>query len=895
MKSSGHAATWTYAFALVVTVLVVFCVALTQGGRYFPLTLLVLLPVMLSAYVGGLWPGLFSMLLVPFLVQVELPGMDRAFISPNGANALGIAQWNFSFIVTAAIICILNEGLHRMRQRAEARQRLHLSTLSHICDAVVTTDPAGRIDYVNPAACRLLGCAAEQIINQPFSDVFVILDEQSEAAAPVWSMPLLGESRTIQTSTAQVLLRGDGTRIAVEPSIAPVRDANGRVQSVVITIRDNTDRRQVEKVLRERLELQSRVERIAAMSPGVVHEMRFYADGTQELSYASPSFKDVFGIDPTLLRASVIPLRKLIHPDDVDWVFSNIEAGARELKPVHLEHRLITPHRGLRWVMLHSIPTREDDGTIVWHGIFMDVTNQKLSEERLRTSQLQLRAALEAGEMGMISIDLQAGSVELDPTARRLWDLQNEAGAIGISHLLSKLHAAEREVVAEELCKMAGGSQSQHHDYHLLLADGEERWLACRGRTYQHEVTGRIIMHGIIADTTSSRRMEEQRLHSQKLEALGVLAGGIAHDFNNLLLAISGNAKLLLSDLSTGDPLRASVQEIDKAALRAAELVRRILSFSSAQDLAQRGHPTQVRPILDEVLGLARAVLPATVRITTSIPEQLPNVLADSSQIHQTVINLLTNAADAAGNADGLINVDVGVVDVDESLQQLSPDLHRQRYLRISVVDQGKGIDDSVLQRIFDPFFTTKPTGRGTGLGLAIVHGIMKSLDGAVTVHSVAGKGSRFSLYFPVQNRMPVAAAPVHKAQPTGRTAHILYVDDEESLVFLMTRTLERMGHRVTAYTSPEQALHEIEMGNDDFDLIVSDMTMPGMSGIELAERALSLRPDVPFIITSGYLDAADIERARALGVRQMIMKPNTVDELSIALATILQEEVASA
>jgi CheY-like chemotaxis protein len=233
----------------------------------------------------------------------------------------------------------------------------------------------------------------------------------------------------------------------------------------------------------------------------------------------------------------------------------------------------------------------------------------------------------------------------------------------------------------------------------------------------------------------------------------------------------------------------------------------------------------------------------------------------------------------------------VAAVDVDESLLQPIPEVRQGRYVCITVNDAGKGIDPAALPRIFDPFFTTKASGRGTGLGLSIVHGIMKSIDGAVTVHSTPGQGATFTLYFPAQLAATAATPRVAVPAPVHRAAHILYVDDEESLIFLMTRTLERMGHRVTACASPVAALEKFMAGAYDFDLVVSDMAMPSLSGIELAERILAVRPQLPFIITSGFVDAADVERAHAVGVRQMIMKPNTVEELSVALAAILREQ----
>lgn len=879
----------THLFAVLVTLLLATVLATSGVSPRFPLGLVLLFPVVLSAYVGGLWPGLLSTLIAVGIASPLLRWMG----SFTNSSGLPIASWTMSFLCLGGLISLLVEALHRSRRRSEAEQRLHISTLANVNDAIITTDPGGHIEYMNRAAVALLMHDLVEVSGQPFEAVVDIRDELNGAKSD--SLPGLARSAntTVHAGIRQILLRPDGQQIPIEAVAAPVRDQSGTLISVVLTIRNCSEQRLTESALHERLTLQARFERIAAVVPGAIHEIRIFPDGRYQLSYASPSFREVLGIDPTLVLGDVANLSAMLYPEDKDRVWRAAETAMRELKSIDIEYRVLTPHRGIRWVCWSAVPSREADGSTFWHGIFMDVTERKRADERLRASQLQLHAALEAGDMGMLKIDLTSDDVDMDKAARRLWHLQTVAEPLLVEkHLMAKIHPDSQKAVRDDYRHMHSGPQLHSGEYHLLLEDGQERWLLCRGRIYQDETTGHLVKVGVLMDTTHHRRKEQQHLHSQKLEALGVLAGGIAHDFNNLLLAISGNAKLLLEDLSHADPLLTSVREIDKAAARAAELVRRILSFSSVQDLNQAGRPTPLRPVLDEVLGLARAVLPATVTIKANIPEQLPAVLADSSQIHQTLINLLTNAADAAVSVDGEVSLDVAVVDVDATLCQLTPELQLGRYVRLSVSDRGVGIEPEILQRIFDPFFTTKPTGRGTGLGLAIVHGIMKSIEGAVTVSSAPGNGSTFSLYFPVERGVSLVAKTETKILPPARAAHILYVDDEEALIFLMTRTLQRMGHRVTACISPAEALQVFSANTDDFDLVVSDMTMPGMSGIELAAQVLALRPQLPFIITSGYVDAADVERAQAVGVRQMIMKPNTVDELSEVLGAILQEEV---
>lgn len=880
---------WRHLVAVLVTLLTAVLLLSLGVAPRFPLGLVLLFPVVISAFVGGFWPGLLSTVLCIFIAHSLLAGMSMP--ATAGGGRWPMVSWTLPFLLFGAFISFLLEALHRFARRSAAAQRLYVSTLANISDAIITTDAQGRIEYMNRAAIELLMCDFNSVVAQPFEAVVDIRDVSSGAQSASLTARVRAAGATVHADTRQLLYRQDGRQFPIEATAAPVRNPSGNVIGVVLTIHDCSEQSQIERALQDRLALQERLERIAKVVPGAVHEMRGLPDGRHQLTYASHSFMEIFGIDPESLREDAARLQAMVHPEDAVWVRQTTENAMRELKPIALEHRMLTPHRGVRWVALSAVPSRAADGSTLWHGVFMDVTERKRAEERLRASQLQLHAALEAGDMGVLMIDLTTDVVEMDATARQLWNLQSvKEPVLTVGHLLNAMHPHSRQSAQDDYRQMASGAQIHSSEYHLALDDGLDRWLLCRGRIYTDETTGHLVKVGVIIDTTHQRRKEQQRLHSQKLEALGVLAGGIAHDFNNLLLAIAGNAKLLLEDLPVADPMRTSVQEIDKAAARAAELVRRILSFSSLQDSSQAQNATALRPVLNEVLGLARAVLPATVSIHSSIADDLPAVTADSNQVHQALINLLTNAADAASTADGVIALRVDVVRIGTPIHD-APELQPGSYVRIAVSDRGNGIDRDIQQRIFDPFFTTKPAGKGTGLGLATVHGIMKRVGGAVTVGSIPGHGATFSLYFPVQNQLPVADEPKAKVPAGGYKAHILYVDDEESLVFLMSRTLQRMGHRVTACAVPEEALAVFKANADDFDLVVSDMAMPGMSGLELAVQMLAIRPQLPFVITSGYVDAATMARAQEIGVRQMIMKPNTVDELSEVLSAVLKEE----
>jgi CheY-like chemotaxis protein len=382
--------------------------------------------------------------------------------------------------------------------------------------------------------------------------------------------------------------------------------------------------------------------------------------------------------------------------------------------------------------------------------------------------------------------------------------------------------------------------------------------------------------------------MAEVQLRSQKLESLGTLAGGIAHDFNNILFAISGNVELAAEDISPNHPAQANLAEIKKGARRAADLVRQILVFSRPQDRKREILP--IEPVVAEAIKLIRATLPAMIEVRTNFAPDLPSAAIDPSQIHQIVVDLAANAAHAIGAHAGTIEVLLTATNVgpDESAVRGIPS---GRYVLLEVTDNGCGMDRATRERIFDSLFTTKPVGQGPGLGLSMVDGIVRSHGGAVTLYSEPGKGTVFHIYLPVAHqqeevRKTELASPILQ----GDSRHVLYVDDEEALVTLVTHKLTRLGYKVTGFTDAEEALREFASGPGNFDAIVTDLAMPRLSGFDLLRQVLTLRPNIPTVMTSGYLRPEDHELAQQMGVQQVILKPSTTEELGIALDALLRK-----
>ncbi len=365
-------------------------------------------------------------------------------------------------------------------------------------------------------------------------------------------------------------------------------------------------------------------------------------------------------------------------------------------------------------------------------------------------------------------------------------------------------------------------------------------------------------------------KLEQQLRQAQKMEAVGTLAGGIAHDFNNILSGIVGFSDLAQHDAASGRPVDSHLKGITKACHRARTLIEHILAFSRHREQTRR--PLKLASTINDALELLRATLPASIVITTHLDADAPPILADETQIHQVLTNLVTNAWHAIDERGGKIDIQIAAVLVDAHFVRRHPDLRAGRYVRLSVTDTGSGIDGRTLERIFEPFFTTKETGRGSGLGLAVVHGIVKTCDGGITVHSKCGQGTTFHVYFPaLETESPITIdRPLPLAM--GHGERVLFIDDEPVLTTVGERFLTRLGYQPVTTNKPLEGLELF--GKNDFALVITDLTMPLRTGIDLGREMLELRPDARIILSTGYSASLDRDRVVALGFRDLLLKP---------------------
>jgi len=526
--------------------------------------------------------------------------------------------------------------------------------------------------------------------------------------------------------------------------------------------------------------------------------------------------------------------------------------------------------------------------------------------QQLYASEKRLEAIINSALDAILCVDQHQRITVFNPTAAALF--QCSAGDALGSTLDRFLPDASQALAFAQLT-----TQAMLGEMTALTASGKELAVEvsvsferhAEGETttvFARDLTGRKKAEA------HRNELEAQLRESQKMQAVGTMAGGIAHDFNNILGAILGNVELAKADCAPDSPVLESLLEIDKAGRRARDLVRQILTFSRNEP--PRRTAVSLAEVVHDTERLLRVTLPPAVELHMHLQQGLPPVLGDATQVEQALLNLCTNAVHAIqgqGSERGSIHVEAAAVQPDLRLSERLG-LASADYVALTVRDSGQGMDAATLERIFEPFFTTKPVGQGTGLGLAVVHGVMRTHEGGVDVQSAPGQGSRFTLYFPVAPastlptpppalHTPPAAPPpepeVADCAPPPRKPHVMYVDDDQALVFLVQRLLRRRGYEVSGFTDPHEATDALRAAPHCYDLLVTDYNMPGFCGVDLVREARLIRPDLPVALASGYVTAEIEQEALAEGARALIHKPNDVEELCATVQRLIAGNAA--
>ena len=735
----------------------------------------------------------------------------------------------------------------------------------------------GRILEANAAALQTYGYSHEEMVQMTVKDLRAP-DTQHLTATQM--LEAIKEGVLFETTHR----RKDGTKLLVD-----VRSQGGFIgdkQILVSVVRDITDLKHKEDALRQS-ELQYRTLFDTMIEGFCTIEMIFDGDG-RPVNYrfieTNPAFEKQTGLKNVQGK-----LIRDLAPDNEEYWYEIYGKVALTGKPTRFESQAMALGSHYE-VCAYRIGGPESKKVAI---LCNNITERKRAEEDLRRSEQRRSMALEAALAGTWEWDLATNLNIWSDELWHLYGLEKFSCQPSYTEWQRLVHPDDlpktEQMVKDAVCR----SMDFNIEWRLKHSDGSERWLMSRGRPVK-DAHGRVVQYlGTVIDITERRRTEEtnkvlhsQLVHAQKMEAIGTLAGGIAHDFNNILSAVLGYSDMVREDSLTQSVKTRDVEQIIKAGQRAKDLVQQILAFSRQASTSK----ILIKPknIICEAIKLLRASLPTTISIEQDIAADVGNIIADPIQIHQIVMNLCTNSFHAMEVEGGTLTICLKKTVLKQEDILDKPHLWIGQFLQLSIKDTGAGIAPDIQQKIFEPYFTTKEVGKGTGMGLAMVHGIVQNLGGSISLESRIGEGTHFSILLPVVETAPVPGLEATALIPGGEE-HILFIDDEEILNEMGKIMLERLGYRVTASNNSTEALAFFAQQPETIDLVITDMTMPGMTGIELAQRILQIRPEMPIILCTGYSSLISEERAKSLGIKGFALKPMAKKDISTIIREVLE------
>ena len=757
---------------------------------------------------------------------------------------------------------------HDVTQETQAQEALQASallwqaTFDAVNDSIAVLDVDWNIVQVNRVTSEVFGHPIEEIVGRKCYEVIHGND------APIDNCPLRTTIKNMQRATERTQIGGRWFEITADPITRDGRTIDG----IVHIVSDITKRLESERELRQREGTLRSIFSAASIGIGMVRN-RVIVQANQRLC-------DMLGYR----REELIDhSARVLYPSQeaFEYVgeqkYRQIEAkgtGTVETQWRNKKGEIID-------VLLSSTPINPQDWAEGITFTALDITDRKKAEAEIAHAHQRFLTVLDSIDATIYVVDMQSYEILFmnkqmiesfggDFTGKVCWQVFKEKAPCA--------HCTNDKLVDGE-----GRPTGTYVWQGLNEVTG--KWCINHDRAIEW-VDGRLVRLQIATDITELKRLEGQLQQSQKMEAIGTLAGGIAHDFNNILSAIIGYSELSLDEVAKGSDLSRNLVEIHTAAMRARDLVAQILTF--ARQANQDLKPLKVSIIANEVMKLLRSTLPATIEIQYRFDTQ-SLVMADPTQIHQIFMNLCTNAAHAMEDDGGRLDVYL----TNHTFTKFDPGnpsgIEPGEYLKITITDTGKGIPEEIQPFIFEPYFTTKPPGEGTGLGLSVVHGIVKERGGDIKVESSANAGTTFTIYLPAIKSETAQRAPQSSDIQTG-TERILFVDDERSITRMASQILERMGYTVTTFTGSMDALAYFRAAPNDFDLVITDMTMPQMTGDRLAAEVMKIRPELPVIICTGFSKKLSDEQVQALGIKAVAMKPIAREDLSKTVRKVLDE-----
>jgi len=748
------------------------------------------------------------------------------------------------------------QGRPNQRRKKDRLGREWQETFNAITDSVCIIDKDG---------CTIIQCnrAMTQFLKRPYDEIIGknCCELIHGSPEPVKKCPLMRMRQTRRSETTDFQVGDKWINIKVDPLI----DNDGNLVGAVHILSDTTEHRKANRALRES-ENKFRLA-FANAQDAIV----WIDSGSGLITNCNRASEELFG---KRKKELIGQHHTSLYPDDKKEFYQHLLCESEKDLNSIIEAQIQTKGGDVRTVTI-ATSTMLVDGIEIIQGIIRDITDSKKAIEEVRNLA-------------------RFTSEDPNPVLRISKDYKILYANDASKPVLETWQIDEGQTLPEPWCTRI----TEVYDsglgatFELNCEDGHIFFI-----TLQPIIDcGYVNAYGL--DITNRKKAEKDKMElelqlsqKQKMEAIGTLAGGIAHDFNNILAAMQGYAELSLDDLPADSPVRENMELILSCSDRATKLVKQILTFSRKDEQEREKEPVQISCIIKEVLGMLRSSLPTTIKICRKIQTESSKVLADPTQIHQVLVNLCTNASHAMRDKGGG-TLEVGLTDVNLDSQTRIGDelLERGCYVKLSVSDTGCGMGKEILERIFEPFFTTKKVSEGTGLGLPVVHGIVKSLGGAIAVASTPGEGTTFDIFLP---RIESGEVPDGQSlEPSGSSKEaILLVDDEEMMVDVTGRTLERLGYAVVTRTSSIDALEVFQERPDEFSLVITDQVMPNMTGTQLAEKLIAIRPDIPVILCSGFPDNVSPEELKRIGIKEFIAKPVGRQEIAAIVQRVLEKK----
>ncbi len=792
-----------------------------------------------------------------------------------------------------------NQLLHREIDEHRQSEANYRSVIDNIQDVFYRSDNRGNLIMASPSLLILLGYdSLEDCLGRPVDEAYYYNQEKrSDFLRQI-------KDKGSVANYELILKKRDGTPVTVETNSHFYLDDAGNIAGIEGTFRDITERKKVEKELQKERDINmTLLQTSPAFLVVISGEGKTIMMNHSMLSALGYTDKEVVGKD---YIATFVPEH---DREELSSVFRQIvikgEATINENRILARDGREIL----VEW---HGRPVYNSKGDFEYFfGMGTDITERRRAEANLREITELQKAILDSAVYAIISTTPEGIIRTFNPAAERMlgYSAQEMIGRLTLLSFHDQSEIEQRAgIFAEEL------DMDIEPGFEVFVAKARRHLPNEHEWTYIHkggsripvllavtalfnaegEITGFL---GIASDITARKyeedirkQLEEKLIQAQKMEAIGTLAGGIAHDFNNILSGIMGYSEISLKAVQDRPKVHQNIEQVLKAAERAKDLVQQILAFS--RKAAQEKKPIALAAITGEVVRFMRASLPTTIEITSQIEDTADVILADPTQMHQVLMNICTNAGQAMKETGGVLEVGLKEAVMDAGNLIHHPALKFGRYLELSVRDTGRGIPQKNLGRIFDPYFTTKEKGEGTGLGLAVVHGIVKDHSGEITVYSEVGKGTIFRVYLPVMEKQAESAKEVEDVVLPGKGETILFVDDEEMIVTVNKQLLEILGYKVFTATDPLQAIEIFKEGHEDIDLVITDKTMPHMTGFDFIKEIRSLRADIPVIICSGFQEKEDMKKLADLRIGHLLTKPVKISVLAKAIREVLEIKI---